>query len=46
VATLTGGEATPVRGKRGDDISWANENLTGVKNKKNHTIDSVSINGR
>jgi hypothetical protein len=35
VATSTGGEATPERGKRGDNASWADANLTGPKNKEN-----------
>jgi hypothetical protein len=30
-----GGEVAPRRGKRGDDISWADVNLTGPKNKEN-----------
>jgi hypothetical protein len=29
-----GGEVAPMRGKRGDDINWADTNLTGPKNKK------------
>jgi hypothetical protein len=35
VATLAGGEATLGRGKGGDDASWADTNLTGLKNKEN-----------
>jgi hypothetical protein len=36
------GEATPGRGKGGDDnASWTNVNLTGLKNKKNSTITNV-----
>jgi hypothetical protein len=32
-------EATPGRGKRGDDPNWADANLTGLKMKKIHTVD-------
>jgi hypothetical protein len=32
--TSNGGEATPGRGKWGDDDSWADANLTGPKNKE------------
>jgi hypothetical protein len=35
VATLVGGEAIPERGKGGENASWAEANLTGVKNKEN-----------
>jgi hypothetical protein len=35
VGTWAGGEAASRRGKEGDDISWANTNLTGPKNKEN-----------
>jgi hypothetical protein len=35
VATSVRGEAAPGRGKGGDDISWANANLTRPKNKEN-----------
>jgi hypothetical protein len=47
VATLAGGEAATERGKGGNDASWADANLTGLKNeKKIRTIDSVAINGQ
>jgi hypothetical protein len=35
MAMLNRGEATPGRGKEGDDASWAGSNLTGPKNKEN-----------
>jgi hypothetical protein len=35
VATSAGGETTLGRGKRGDNASWADANLTGSKNKEN-----------
>jgi hypothetical protein len=35
VVVSAGGEATPGRGKGGDDVSWADVNLTGQKNKEN-----------
>jgi hypothetical protein len=35
MVTSSGGEAAPERGKGGDDVSWANVNLTGQKNKEN-----------
>jgi hypothetical protein len=35
VATSARGEAAPERGKRGDDASWADMNLTAPKNKEN-----------
>jgi hypothetical protein len=45
--TSARGEAAPRREKGGDDITWVYTNLTGPKNeKKIHTVDSVSINGR
>jgi hypothetical protein len=45
--TSAGGEAAPRREKGGDDITWVYTNLTRPKNeKKIHTVDSVSINGR
>jgi hypothetical protein len=34
-ATSTGGEVTPGREKGGDDVSWADMNLSKSKNKKN-----------
>jgi hypothetical protein len=42
----TGGEATPGRGKGGDDASCANVNLMGQKMKKNHVVNSTTSNGR
>jgi hypothetical protein len=35
VTTSAGGEATPGRGKGGDDANWADVNLTMPKNKEN-----------
>jgi hypothetical protein len=32
--------------KRGDDVSWADANLTGQKMKKMHTINLVATNGQ
>jgi hypothetical protein len=37
VMTSAGGGAVPERGKGGDNISWADVNLTGPKNKKKFT---------
>jgi hypothetical protein len=37
VVTSTGGEAAPDRKKGGDDVSWADTNLIGPKNKKKST---------
>jgi hypothetical protein len=34
-ATSTGGEVTPEREKGGDDVSWADMNLSKSKNKEN-----------
>jgi hypothetical protein len=31
-------------GKGGDDVSWADVNLTGPKMKKIHTVDSAGTN--
>jgi hypothetical protein len=42
----TRGDAAPGKGKRGDDTSWADVNLTRPKMKKNHTIDSIATNDR
>jgi hypothetical protein len=33
VTKSAGGEAAPERGKRGDDDSWTDVNLTGLKNE-------------
>jgi hypothetical protein len=41
----TRGEAAPERAKGGDDVSWANTNLTELKMKKIHTVDSADANG-
>jgi hypothetical protein len=35
VATLARGDAALGRGKVGDDATWADVNLTGLKNKEN-----------
>jgi hypothetical protein len=35
VTTSVGGEVTPGRGKRGDDISWADTNIIEPKNEEN-----------
>jgi hypothetical protein len=35
VMTLVRGEATSRKGKGGDNASWAQANLTGLKNKEN-----------
>jgi hypothetical protein len=35
VVTSAGGEATSGKGKGGDDVSWANANLTGPNNEEN-----------
>jgi hypothetical protein len=45
VMTSARGEAAPRRGKVGDDISWADANLTRPKMNKIHMIDPASING-
>jgi hypothetical protein len=36
---LVGGEVASERGKGEDDASWADMNFTGLKNKKNYTVD-------
>jgi hypothetical protein len=46
VATSVSGEAAPGRGKGGDDISWANANLTEPKMGKINAVNSVASNGR
>jgi hypothetical protein len=38
-----GGEVTSGKGKEGDDTSQAQANLTGLKMKKIHAVDSVAI---
>jgi hypothetical protein len=35
MTTLTGGGVTPGGGKGGDDASWVDPNLTGLKNEEN-----------
>jgi hypothetical protein len=35
VTTSAGREATPRRGKEGNDASWADANLTALKNEEN-----------
>jgi hypothetical protein len=35
VETLAGGDVAPGRGKKGDDVSWVDTNLTGPKDEKN-----------
>jgi hypothetical protein len=35
VMTSTGGDATSGRGNGGNDVSWADANLTGPKNEEN-----------
>jgi hypothetical protein len=35
MVTMFVGEAAPGRGKRGDDASWADVNLTDLKNEEN-----------
>jgi hypothetical protein len=46
VMTLIRREATPGRGKGGDDASWIDTNLIGQKMKKIHMIDSAGTNER
>jgi hypothetical protein len=45
VTTSTGGESAPKKAK-GDDVSWADVNLTGLKIKKIHVANSACTNGR
>jgi hypothetical protein len=35
MAMLAGGETPPREGEGGDDVSWADMNFTGAKNKEN-----------
>jgi hypothetical protein len=44
VITSTEGEAALGKEKRGDNMSWADVNLTWLKNEKNHAIDLTAIN--
>jgi hypothetical protein len=46
VMTSFGLEATPGRGKGGDNVSSADADLTRQKIKKIHSIDSVASNGQ
>jgi hypothetical protein len=46
IATSAEGEAAPGREKRGDNVGWADTNLTGPKIKKIHVVDSVATIGR
>jgi hypothetical protein len=46
VTTSTRGEVAPGRGKRGDDASSTDVNLTGLKMKKIHANDSADTNER
>jgi hypothetical protein len=46
VTTSTGVEAAPGKGKRVDDVSWADTNLTKSKIlKKIHVVDLTVSNG-
>jgi hypothetical protein len=44
--TLAEGGAAPGRRKRGDNVIWADANLSGSKNEKIHVVNSVAINGK
>jgi hypothetical protein len=46
VTTSTDGEATPRREKGGNNISWADTNLVGLKIKKIYAVDSAGTNKR
>jgi hypothetical protein len=46
VAMSAGGEATPRREMGGDDASWTDVNLIGLKIKRIHVVDSTATNGR
>jgi hypothetical protein len=46
LVTSAEGEATPGRGNRGNDASWDDVNLTGLKNKENSRGDSAATNRR
>jgi hypothetical protein len=43
--TSVGGEAAPRRKNGGDDASWTDTNLTGLKMKKIYTFDLAGTNG-
>jgi hypothetical protein len=45
VVTSVGGEVTSRRRKRGDDVSWADANLSKPKMEKIHVVNSVATNG-
>jgi hypothetical protein len=45
VTTSAGGEAASGRGKGGDDTSWADVNLSRLKMKKIHIVNSAGTNG-
>jgi hypothetical protein len=44
VTTSAGGEAASGRGKGGDDTSWADVNLSRLKMKKIHIVNSAGTN--
>jgi hypothetical protein len=46
VTTSVGGEVAPGREKGEDDASWADANLTVLKMKKIHEVNSTGTNGR
>jgi hypothetical protein len=46
VTTSVRGDAISKRGKGGDNVSWADMNLTRPKMKKMHAVDSAAINER
>ncbi len=45
VTTAAKGEAAPGRGKGGDDVSWADANLSKPKMEKIHVVNSIATNG-
>jgi hypothetical protein len=45
VTTSAGGEAASGKEKGGDNVSWADANLTGLKMKKIHAVVLVATNG-
>jgi hypothetical protein len=45
VVTSTGGEAAPDRKNGGDDVSWADTNLTGQKKKSTQSIHLLQMDG-
>jgi hypothetical protein len=46
VTMLVRGEVAPEKEKGWDNASWADANITGLKIKKSHTVDSAATNGR